>query len=400
MEKMHADRLEADGLDAAQAVWLSGHDSLNGTCMCGCGRVTSWNSHTGKPSRVSDDPACRARLRAKASKNISAVYGTDNLLADMEHQKEIMKKRHIAGKYRFKDGGEIEYMGTLEKNWLQFCDTVLDLTSNMIQDPPENFQYFDPKDQKMHYYLPDYYLPDYNLIVEIKDGGSMTNTNPEFQRTTGYKVALKDEVMKKQDKYNYIRIRGTNYGPFVEMLFQIVHEKAPDGKKRRAMVVITENACCDPEEQLEDKIDFNRVEPVRTDRISLLVGYLTGTNIPSYIAISDSKIQASWYVTDLQNQELFHVSFDHPIFATGGYRMFKYVGDAAKMQQAFPVIVVNSDTDNGISEWDISRILLASGIYIDDGVALRNNNERKMDFVLTDTYFSTAMPIEEGEDEE
>ena len=55
------------------------------------------------------------------------------------------------------------------------------------------------------YYTPDYYLPDYNLLVEIKEGGDHPNTNPAYIRETKYKVALKDEAMRKQTKYSHKR---------------------------------------------------------------------------------------------------------------------------------------------------------------------------------------------------
>ena len=87
-------------------------------------------------------------------------------------------------------------------------------------------------------------------LVEIKDGGDHRNTNPAFLEETRYKVELKDEVMRKQTKYNYIRIGGTKYGPFLDTLYRIVHEgrDTETPKTRNNLIVISEAACADEPE--------------------------------------------------------------------------------------------------------------------------------------------------------
>ena len=383
LEKVHSDKLEEKGMDACQALYFENHGKLSAKCMCGCGKDTPWNYKTGKPAKVYPSPECRKRLRELYTTNMNHTYGKTTLLDDPAHQREMQRHRRIAGKYKFSDGGEVEYLGNLERNFLMFCDTVMDLSSTMILEPPEYFQYYDEKAGKNRIYMPDYYLPDYNLLVEIKDGGDHPNGNKAFQDTTRYKVQYKEAAMRSQDRYNYIRISGTNYGPFIEALYQITHVQDADGKKRNALVIVNESACVD----IEDKIDFSKSEQIIADRIRLLIGYVEGTNTVSYVAVTDSTIMASWIVSDYETQTLFQAAHDHPIFRDGGYEIYKYIGNQEAMQTVFNMLVgISTDPDDRGSK-DIVEILGASSIYFDNGTGLANNTQRRSDFILLERYF-------------
>lgn len=252
INKVHGAQLEKDGMDACQELYYATHKTLHGKCQCGCGRDTEWNYKTGKPYKVSTNPECRKRLRAQALVNHRKVYGVDTLLNDMEHQKDMQRNRPTAGQYVFADGGKVPYLSKLEEGFLRFCDQMMEFTSNMVQESPEIFTYTDPKDKKRHQYIPDYYLPDYNLLIEIKDGGEHPNTNPAFIKETKYKVALKDDVMRKQKKYNYIKIVDGKYGPFMELLYQITRKDIETYQRPAGnFIVITEAAMVDPDEQVD-----------------------------------------------------------------------------------------------------------------------------------------------------
>jgi len=310
------------------------------------------------------------------------VYGTDNLLADMEVQRELQHHRKIAGVYTFKtDGGKVEYMGQLERNFLVFCDTVLDIPSSMIFDPPEYFPYYDEQAQKWRTYMPDYYLPDYNLLVEIKDGGSHPNGNDEFNKTTKYKVQYKDEAMRNQDKYNYIRISGANYGPFLEILYQIVHEQEPDGKKRKAIIIINEEACTD----FADNVNYDIYqEKVSRDNITLRVGYVLNTSTVGYVAITDSRYKTYFIVTDYQDQTLrTHQANELPeAYSDCSSVDYTFVGDVESMQKAFiRILSVAQSSTYTPTDWDILHVFADYGISFDDGMITRNNDMRRMDFV-------------------
>lgn len=392
IEKVHADRLEADGLDASQELYLMNHPSLHGKCMCGCDTPTEWNYKTGKPYKVSPDPKCRERIYQMAQARSIKATGHDQhtLLHDMEHQKEMLQHRKISGMYKFKDGNSVGYTGKLELSFLKFCDLMMDLPSYAVQSPPENFEYYDPKTDTTRTYIPDYYLPDYNLIVEIKDGGDKKNGNKAFIEETRYKVALKDAAMKAQNKYNYIRISGTNYGPFLETLYQIVHEQEPDEKKRKALIVITESACLEDMEAADTTYQPETIDPSNT---KLIIGYMAGTAIPLYLAITDSMLNAYWYVSNYADQTLTKVLGTNAIFRNGSYQMFKCIADSESVSSAFQLIV--SRIESGLTdEWDIMDILTQCGIMFDDKMGNANNNERRSDWIAIEQYFTSTVRTE------
>lgn len=390
LEKAHSNQLAKDGLDPAQACYLTTHTSLQGRCTCSpnCTEKTEWNYKTGKPYRISPKPECRARNTERAQRNLMNARGIDQhtLMSDMEHQKDMRRHKHTSGVYRFNtDGGKVEYESQLDKNFLIFCDRILELPSFTIMDPPESFPYMDTKENVQRWYTPDYYMPDYNLLIEIKEGGNHPNTNPAYIKETKYKVAMKDEAMKKQNKYNFIRISGANYGPFIEMLYNIVHQDVDSVKPKHALVVITENACIDPEEQYEFGVED---ESINTDNIRLIVGYMEHTTSSMFIGITDSTTLASWLLYDYEETTIRHATYQDPIFQScGKYRIYKYIGSKEEMEAAFKMIEGYVSVDG--SSMGILEILSGHGIYFDDGLELSNNEERRSDFIM----------IEEGQND-
>ena len=378
MYKMHSVELDRDHMDAPQALYYSTHGTLKGQCMCGCGRETEWNPKTGKPFKVSSNSECRKRLREAALKNHVKVYGKETLLNDMEHQKEMQKHRPTAGKYQFKDGGYVDYLSKPEKNFLQFCDKIMDLSSNMIQSSPETFAYYDPVTKTNRQYDPDFYLPDYNLIVEIKDGGSHTNTNPAFVKETKYKVALKDEVMRKQTKYNYIKIVDQSYGPFVELLYKIVSEDYDNDPKNKAhkYTVITEAACKDAED-----VDLSVEKEEMKGTAYLVIGRMKGTDIVKFVGLSESSEFERIYLTDFMTTSLRETDRDDPVFTNTEVTVYKYCGDKEPMKEFFSMVIRLALSNQKDIIWNIIDLMSKFGIFYADHKGLENNKNKKMDFI-------------------
>ena len=379
INQYHGDRLEADNMDAAQALYFSTHGSLEGRCMCNCGRPTKWNPRTGKPYKVSDDPSCRERLRALAVKNHTRVYGKATLLDDMEHQREMQKHRPTAGEYTFADGGKVGYLSKPELAFLKFLDTIMDFTSNMVQVSPESFTYHDPKDNVDRKYDPDFYLPDYNLLVEIKDGGEHTNTNPAFVKETKYKVALKDEVMRKQTKYNFIKIVDNNFGPFVELLYQITHVQSDEGMKKpnKTMVVITESACKDIEEEMDFTVENEAMKPVAY----LVVGKLRGTEMLTSIGISESPGCERIYLSDFSTSTLRETDRDDPIFQNSDITLYRYCGEKEPLKEFMRVVIQLALSRNTDTIWNLLELMASFKIFYAEKSGLANNLNKRMDFI-------------------
>lgn len=380
INKCHGNRLETDNMDAAQALYFSTHGCLTSKCMCGCGRDTDWNYKTGKPYKVSSDPSCKRRLREQAVKNHVRVYGKETLLDDMEHQKEMERRRHTAGEYQFSDGGKVGYLSRPEMALLKFLDTIMEFTSNMVLESPEYFTYYDPKADRTRKYIPDYYLPDYNLLIEVKDGGSHPNTNPAFIQETKYKVALKDEVMKKQTKYNFIKIVDNNFGPLVELLYRITHDDPTNEVKsnKKTMVVITESACTD----LEEQMDFVTITE-DFHECYLIVGREPSISTPVLIGISESPGCYRCYVTDYRTNELKEVSHDDPIFSGLHIDVYQYANPDkwSTMNEYMKMIMQQAMAKQDYNITDIIDILADAGIYYSDHMGFSNNTSRRMDFV-------------------
>ncbi len=380
VNKCHAARLEQDGMDAAQSLYFYSHGTLKGRCMCGCGRETEWNYSTGKPYKVSPDPSCRERLRATAVTNHTNVHGKPTLLDDMEHQKEMERRRHTAGEYKFSDGGTVWYLSRPEMALLKFLDTVMEFTSNMVQESPEYFTYYDPKADRERKYIPDYYLPDYNLLIEVKDGGKHTNTNPEFVKETKYKVALKDEAMRKQTKYNFIKVVDNNFGPLVELLYRITHEAPEDDYKKtqKTMIVITESACTDIDEQM----DFVAVTENFND-CYLVVCRNPNASTPLMVGVAESEACHRIYISDYVEGTLKEVSHDDPMFRGTIIDLYRFADKEnwPNMNDHMKMIIRVAMAGGAGDVWDIMEILADDGIYYSDHLGFSNNDCQRMDFV-------------------
>lgn len=365
IEKYHTDELDKAQMDASQALYYDTHGTLSGKCMCGCGQDTQWNYKTGKPYKLSADPECRKRMYALAERNMQRARGVSvhSLLDDMEHQKKMQQGRPTHGAYRFRDGGSVEYLSSLEKNWLRFCDLIMEFTSNMIIDPPETFEYYDPVSGRARQYMPDYYLPDYNLIVEIKD---KDNQNPAFKKETKYKVPLKDDVMRSQTKYNYIRINGTNYGPFVEALYHIVHDQKDTEPERKSVLVITESACAD----VADAPMTGETEVIFDDTYYMMIAKDRESKKPVATGLMRESEAGHWLINSLEESE-------DNLLAGADVTVYKYYGDP----DFGPIYKAAHDIKRLSESVDLLQLLSEAGVYFDDGHGVSNNSDRMSMFI-------------------
>lgn len=378
---LHSSELADKDMTAGQLLYASTHNGdYHGRCIV-CYKPTQWNPNTLKPYRLCGDPKCNATIKAQYDKNRDAKLhmSQSELMSDMQHQRDMLGKRHISGKYKFDDGKEVEYTGKLELSFLQFCNKILGLKSHEVLPSPECFTYFDPKDGKTHIYDPDYYLIEYNLIVEVKDAN---NQNPAFLEETRYKVALKDDAMKKQSKYNYIRISGTNYGPLLEILYKITHAEDRKQPDRKNIIMISESV-------------HGRIANTKEDHnVYLIIGrYLDNT--PKFIAL-DTGVK-HWYISDIEDKTL-HVLKD--IFLTGDTdndymcHYYEYTGDRTAIDSALGNIKTSA-INGTTTEWDILEILKNSHIYFSDN-EISNNNQKKSDFVFKSASFVKREPKEDS----
>ena len=98
-----------------------------------------------------------------------ARYGKTRLTDDIEKQREMLHNRSIAGKYVFTDGGEITYIGSYERKFLEHLDLKLGISSNDVLAEPLQMVVPYVHEGKNRQHLPDFYIIPLKTIVNIKN---------------------------------------------------------------------------------------------------------------------------------------------------------------------------------------------------------------------------------------
>ena len=215
INKVHKNELPKN-ISAEQHMFNIRNNKTHGTCII-CSNETKWNSNTNKYERLCS-LQCKEIYREQFKKRMMDKYGKEHLLNDAEQQKKMLANRKISGVYKWSDGGEVSYTGSYELDFLRFLDVVMKFGSNDVITPaPQTFYYHDGNNVK-RFYIPDVYIPSLNLLVEIKDGGSNPNNHHKIQRVDKDKEHRKDELMKKQNKYNFLKLTDKDYSLFFDFL--------------------------------------------------------------------------------------------------------------------------------------------------------------------------------------
>ena len=221
VESSHKDEIAKD-MSAAQYVYYLNHGRAYGICRI-CGNPTPWNEKAGKPKQICGSDACKRKVSKEFEENLKSKYNKtrQDLMNDPNHQEEMLANRRISGTYKWSDNRHtFTYTGSYEKFTLEWLDKVMDIDPDTIQTPGPKIQYM--FEGKPHYWITDMYLTDFNLVVEIKDGNSTgeKNTHPGFAHNRDLEKA-KDDYMKTQNQYNYIKLTNKNMMQLVKTLSEI-----------------------------------------------------------------------------------------------------------------------------------------------------------------------------------
>ena len=231
MDDKHPE-LIPEGYTAGRCVfnWINHKD--RGVCVV-CKRETEWNEDRLKYNRLCGRKQCKEALRAKYSKNMINVHGTDNLLTRADQQELMLQHRRISGKYKFSDGGYHIYCGSYEQKTLEFLDKVLKYKSSEILSPGPIFEY-DFKGKKLKW-ITDIFIIPYNLVIEVKDGGDNKNNRemPEYRA----KQIAKEDMIKKLNKYNYLRLTNNNFEQLMHILAELKSRLIDDSKRDKDVVI-------------------------------------------------------------------------------------------------------------------------------------------------------------------
>ena len=227
IQDKHED-LIPEGYTALRVAFNAINNKTEGHCII-CKKVTDWNEDKGRYERLCNNPACKEAYKKIVAARTKKVYGTERLQTDPEYAEEVQRKalegRKMSGKYKFSDGGVVSFMGSYEKKFLEFMDTVMRVKSEDILAPGPSIKYV--FEGQKHIYLPDFYYVPYNLIIEIKDGGDNRNTHPKRLGEEEAKIRAKEKAVANLKKYNYIRVTDNNFGQLMSVMallkYQLVY---------------------------------------------------------------------------------------------------------------------------------------------------------------------------------
>lgn len=188
-----------------------------GTCIV-CTGESAWNESAWRYDRICSDKCRSIYKKDMIDKRMMNKYNKTTLLNDPDHQIKMLANRKISGTYRFKDGTKKTFTGSYEKNLFNMMDTILDIPSKDILAPGPVIEYeFEGK--TLNWITDLYYIP-FNLVFDVKDGGSNKNTHPGMQVNRDKQIA-KEEAIRKQGKYNYIRLTDNKFEQLMTIMLDI-----------------------------------------------------------------------------------------------------------------------------------------------------------------------------------
>lgn len=212
--KVHHPTLIPEGYTDMRFLYYCETGRTCGHCVQ-CGHETTWNEANGKYNRFCNNPKCKQEYTKIAKQRMIDKYGKEHLLNDPNMQRKMLKNKGISGTYKFSNkSGQVDYVGSYEKDFLYIMDHILGFSAKDIMGPsPHNYIYM--YEGKAHVYIPDFYIPNYNLEIEIKTDENMHH---KIQKVDKVKEKLKDEVMNKNPSINYFKILDKDYTEFFKYL--------------------------------------------------------------------------------------------------------------------------------------------------------------------------------------
>lgn len=218
IQNKHEDMIP-EGYTALRVAFNSINHKTEGHCII-CKGVTDWDESKGRYNRLCNNPACKEAYKKLCASRNQQIYGTDRLQTDPRYadivQRKALEGRKIAGKYKFKDGGVITFLGSYEKKFLEFVDQVMNCKSEDIMSPGPTIKYMFNNEE--HIYLPDFFYVPYNLLIEIKDGGSNPNNHPHRTGMDQEKLIAKEKAISEQDQYNYVRVVNNDFSQLLGIM--------------------------------------------------------------------------------------------------------------------------------------------------------------------------------------
>ena len=217
IEKKHSEFIPKD-FTASRVVFNLVNKKEKGKCTI-CGKESPWDEDKCRYDRFCSEK-CKKAYEQLAAERLKRVRGMtkQEMLKDPEYQNNVMlANRSISGKYKFQDGTIRTYVGSYEHKFLEFMDKFLNVKSEDLETPGPIIEY--KFKGETHKWITDAYYAPYNLAFDIKDGGDNPNKRemPEYRA----KQTAKEDAIKKQGKYNYIRLTDNKFEQLIELMLEL-----------------------------------------------------------------------------------------------------------------------------------------------------------------------------------
>lgn len=237
LEREHEEEIP-EGQSPGEYLYLTEHEGQPRKCMI-CKKPTEWNPKTNKYNAFCSEK-CKEEYVKLAKARMKKVYGKECILDDPEVQKSMLANRSISGKYMFSDGGIVTYTGSYELDFCKMMDSFLQFNSTDIIMPSPH-EYIYKYENKNHFYFPDAFITSIGLEIEIKDGGDNPNMHHKIQDVDKVKEKLKDDVLKAQTEFHYIKIENKDYRDFFNLLERIANDELSEKEKNEKIKIIPDH---------------------------------------------------------------------------------------------------------------------------------------------------------------
>lgn len=223
LDEVHIDTIP-EGFTSARIIFNLVNKKEHGTCIV-CNKDSGWNETAWRYNRICSTKCRGIYKKDMIDKRMLGKYNTTTLLTDPEHQKKMLANRRISGTYKFKDGSKKTFTGSYEKSLFEMMDNILNIPSEDIIAPGPVIEYeFEGK--TLNWITDLYYIP-FNLVFDVKDGGSNKNTHPGMQVNRDKQLA-KEKAIRKQGKYNYIRLTDNKFEQLMTIMLDIKSRLSTD----------------------------------------------------------------------------------------------------------------------------------------------------------------------------
>ncbi|MGL5753683.1 MAG: hypothetical protein ACRCXT_24270 [Paraclostridium sp.] len=346
IEEVHGDDIPK-GMSIPQFFYNLRNGVTHGSCLS-CGKPTAWNETTHKYSRYCGNPKCIAAYRAVFAKRMIGKHGKVHLLNNPAVQQKMLAARKISGEYIWSDGTKKTYTGKNELKFLEYCDGLFEFPSTDVLTPCP-FTFFYSLDGKNHdeyytdeeydalsdeektklegylFYIPDAYIPTLNLIVEIKHGGDNPNKHPKIQAVDVVKDRAKEELMRTQTRFNFMKIEDNKFGDFATYIFNRKYYE--DASINSPNIIIRENMAYSPIERIKNK--------------SIYVHFIMGLN-SLIMAVSDDLVNLHFPTGEKMTVDEYIKYL--PLNTTISHTVYQYDTNEYDIDRVFDNIDINKNS--------------------------------------------------------